>query len=79
MAEEEKKITIKNIDYSQHNIIYNIINMHNDGNAFDCDMTYSRGNFMEYLMLLTLMVIRRILKYPNPPLRWMFTHNMMMS
>lgn len=37
--------TIKSIGYNQHEILYNIMHLHNDGKAFDCDMTYSIGNF----------------------------------
>lgn len=37
--------TIKNISYNQHEILYNIIQMHNGGKPFDCDPTYSIGNF----------------------------------
>lgn len=36
---------IKSISYDQHEILYNIMNLHNDGKPFDCDMTYSIGNF----------------------------------
>ena len=37
--------TIKNISYNQHEILYNIMQMHNGGKPFDCDPTYSIGNF----------------------------------
>lgn len=36
---------IKSISYNQHEILYNIINLHNNGQPFDCDPTYSKGNF----------------------------------
>ena len=36
---------IKSVGYNQHEILYNIIQLHNGGNPFDCDMTYSIGNF----------------------------------
>ncbi len=36
---------IRSIGYNQHEILFNIMQMHNEGNAFDCDMTYSIGNF----------------------------------
>lgn len=52
MEEEEVKKekiafndVIKSIGYDQHEILYNIMNLHNDGKPFDCDMTYSIGNF----------------------------------
>ena len=37
--------TIKNISYNQHEILFNIMQMHNGGNPFECDPTYSIGNF----------------------------------
>lgn len=36
---------IRSIGYNQHEILYNIMQMHNDGKPFDCDPTYSIGNF----------------------------------
>ena len=36
---------IKSVGYNQHEILYNIIQLHNDGKPFDCDPTYSVGNF----------------------------------
>lgn len=41
----EVKDVIKSISYNQHEILYNIMRMHNEGRPFDCDMTYSIGNF----------------------------------
>lgn len=37
--------TIKNISYNQHEILYNILKLHNNDKPFDCDITYSIGNF----------------------------------
>lgn len=37
--------TIKSIGYNQHEILYNIMQLHNNGKPFDCDPTYSIGNF----------------------------------
>lgn len=37
--------TIKSINYDQHKIIKDILDLHNDGNQIDCDITYSKGNF----------------------------------
>ena len=37
--------TIKNISYSNAEILNNIITLHNNGEPFQCDMTYSKGNF----------------------------------
>ena len=36
---------IKSISYNQHEILYNIIQLHNNGQPFDCDPTYSKGKF----------------------------------
>ena len=69
MVEGEKKITIKNIDYSQHNIIYNIINMHNEGNAFDCDMTYSRGNFYGVFNITDIDGNKKNIEIPQPSIK----------
>lgn len=41
----ESKDVIKSIGYNQHEILYNIMQMHNGGKPFDCDPTYSIGNF----------------------------------
>ena len=41
----EANKTIKSISYNQHKILYDIMNLHNQGKPFDCDMTYSCGNF----------------------------------
>ena len=36
---------IKSIGYNQHAIIRDILDLHCDGKEFDCDVTYSVGNF----------------------------------
>lgn len=36
---------IKSISYNQYEILYNIMQLYNDGKPFDCDMTYSKGKF----------------------------------
>ena len=41
----EYKDVIRSISYNQHEILYNIMQLHNDGKPFDCDPTYSIGNF----------------------------------
>ena len=40
-----KTNVIKSIGYNQHEMLYNIMCLHNDGKPFDCDPTYSIGNF----------------------------------
>ena len=36
---------IKSVNYSQHAILRDIMNLHNNGKPFEADMTYSIGNF----------------------------------
>lgn len=36
---------IKSVNYNQHAIIRDIIDLHMNGKPFDCDITYSIGNF----------------------------------
>jgi hypothetical protein len=36
---------IKSVSFDQQEILYNIVQMHNDGKPYDCDMTYSKGIF----------------------------------
>ena len=40
-----KMEVVKNISYNQHEILYQIMQMHNNGKPFECDMTYSKGCF----------------------------------
>lgn len=42
---------IRSISTDQHEILYNIMMMHNGGGAYDCDMTYSIGNFYGKFMV----------------------------
>ena len=41
----KNKNAIKSISYSQTDILSWIMKLYNDGNPFDCDLTYSIGNF----------------------------------
>jgi len=36
---------IKSINYDQHEIIKDILQLHNNGEDIECDPTYSKGNF----------------------------------
>lgn len=38
---------IKNISFDQKEILYNIMQLHNDGKPFDCDITASTLKFYE--------------------------------
>lgn len=51
-----KMEVVKNISYNQHEILYQIMQMHNNGKPFECDMTYSKGCFMVSLILKVVMV-----------------------
>ena len=39
------KDVIKSTNYDQHALMRDIMVLHNNGEAFDCDITYSIGNF----------------------------------
>jgi hypothetical protein len=39
---------IKSISYNQHEILYNIMQLHNEGKPYECDVTYSKGGFYGY-------------------------------
>lgn len=39
------KNIIKNISHNQHEILYNIMNLHNNSEPYECDITYSKGKF----------------------------------
>lgn len=45
MGNIDYKDVIRSTSYSQHEILYNIMNLHNEGKPFDCNMTYSSGKF----------------------------------
>ena len=45
MGEVKYSELIRSISYSQKEILYNIMQLHNNGNGFDCDITYSSGKF----------------------------------
>ncbi len=38
---------IKSISFDQKEILYNIMQLHNNGEPFECDITYSSGKFYE--------------------------------
>ena len=45
MGEVKYSDLIRSISYDQKDILHNIIKLHNNGNGFDCDITYSSGQF----------------------------------
>ena len=69
---EEKKQVIKSIGYNQHEMLYNIMQMHNGGKPFDVDITYSVGNFYGVFNIIdfkdvkvTSLLSKNLLKYLN--------------
>lgn len=62
----EKKETIKSIAYDQHEILYNVMQMHNDGKPFEMDFTYSKGAFYGTFNITTIDGERRTVEIPKP-------------
>lgn len=58
--------TIKSIGYSQHELLYNIMNMHNDGKPFDMDLTYSKGAFYGSFNITSIDGEKKTIKIPQP-------------
>ena len=47
MSDLNNSNIIKNFSYDQNEILYNIMMLHNNGEAFECDMTASELKFYE--------------------------------
>lgn len=62
----EYKDVIRSISYDQHEILYNIMQMHNEGKPFDCDPTYSIGNFYGTFNIKDSNGEQRTIEIPNP-------------
>lgn len=62
----ESKDVIRSIAYSQHEILYNIMQMHNNGKPFDCDMTYSKGAFYGTFTVTTITGEKKEVMIPEP-------------
>ena len=62
--------TIRSISYNQHEILYNIMQMHNDGKTFDCDPTYSIGNFYGTFQITDINGISKTIEIPAPRLKF---------
>lgn len=65
----DKKI-IKSVSYNQHEILYNIMNIHNNGKPFDCDMTYSKGNFYGTFKILGHNGCQEQIEIPTPKFKF---------
>lgn len=66
----EYKDVIRSIAYDQHEILYNIMQMHNSGEPFDCDMTYSIGNFYGDYTVNCIDGITRNITIPSPKYKY---------
>lgn len=60
------KDTIRSIAYDQHEILYNILQLHNGGEPFECDMTYSKGAFYGDFNVTTIDGERKQVSIPRP-------------
>lgn len=64
MADMSK--VVRSIAYDQHEILYNIMQMHNGGEPFECDMTYSKGAFYGEFNITDISGEKRIITLPRP-------------
>ena len=58
--------TIRSIAYDQHEILYNIMQMHNDGKPFELDFTYSKGAFYGTFNVTTINGEKKTVEIPQP-------------
>lgn len=70
MGNIEYKNVVRSISYDQHEILYNIMKMHNNGEPFECDMTYSSGKFYGKYMVDTLDGDKMEVDIPQPKLKF---------
>ena len=61
---------IRSISYDQHEILYNIMKMHNNGKPFDCDITYSTGKFYGKFNVETLDGNKVEIEIPQPKFKF---------
>jgi len=61
---------IRSISYDQHEILYNIMKMHNNGKPFDCDITYSTGKFYGKFNVETLDGNKAEIEIPQPKFKF---------
>ena len=64
------KDVIRSISYDQHEILYNIMKMHNGGKPFDCDITYSTGKFYGNYAIDTIDGTQVNIEIPEPKLKF---------
>lgn len=58
--------TIRSIAYDQHEILYNIMQLYTDGQPFECDPTYSIGNFYGDFTVTTIEGNKMDISIPQP-------------
>ena len=61
---------IRSISYDQHEILYNIMEMHNEGKPFECDITYSSGKFYGDYTIETINGNKKNISIPFPRLKF---------
>lgn len=64
------KDVVRSISYDQHEILYNIMQMHNNGEPFECDITYSSGKFYGRYKIDTLNGEKKEIEIPYPRLKY---------
>lgn len=58
--------TIKSLSFDQHEILYNIMQLHNEGKPFEADMTYSIGAFYGDFTVTDLSGNKKEVTIPKP-------------
>lgn len=70
MGNIDYKDVIRSISYDQHEILFNIMKLHNNGKPFDCDMTYSNGKFYGEYYVDTLDGNKIRIEIPQPKYKY---------
>lgn len=70
MGNIDYKDVIRSISYDQHEILFNIMKLHNNGKPFDCDMTYSSGKFYGEYYVDTLDGNKIRIEIPQPKYKY---------
>lgn len=70
MGNIDYKDVIRSISYDQHEILFNIMKLHNNGKPFDCDMTYSSGKLYGEYYVDTLDGNKIRIEIPQPKYKY---------
>lgn len=70
MGNIDYKDIIRSVSYDQHEILFNIMKLHNNGKPFDCDMTYSSGKFYGEYYVDTLDGNKIRIEIPQPKYKY---------